>query len=209
MIRRSGSIGAQAWTGDFTSGASLPAVGKYTTMERQSGKVCNLRISMKLNGWHGNRIPKFWRGLYPAKIKSSILNSESYLDLSYQRISDLSPLRKPLTFASSTCRQINHRPFSIGRAQKPWKFFILVRTKSRILALDNLFELKELYLDDNPLNNLSVIENLTRLQILNVADTGLALCKACLGCPHWKSSSLGEIKSRMFNRYPICESSGY
>ena len=28
------------------------------------------------------------------KIKSSILNSESYLDLSYQRISDLSPLRE-------------------------------------------------------------------------------------------------------------------
>ena len=68
------------------------------------------------------------------KIKRSIVNSESYLDLSYQRISDLSPLSET-THLRKLYLQANQFPtYLLWKGLKILRFFTLARTKSTTLA---------------------------------------------------------------------------
>jgi len=109
------------------------------------------------------------------KIKSAIQNSQSYLDLSYQRISDLSPLREATHLRKLFLQANNISDLSPLETLKNLE--VLHLSSNQIVDLSplaNLLELKELYLDDNPLNGLTVLENLGRLEILNLADSGIS-----------------------------------
>ena len=109
------------------------------------------------------------------KIKSSILNSESYLDLSYQRISDLSPLRETTHLRKLYLQANQITDLTPLAGLKNLEVLHLSSNNVQDLSpLANLLELKELYLDDNPLNDLSVFTHLARLESLNVADSNIS-----------------------------------
>ena len=149
--------------------------------------------------WEEN--PKPYGGAYTlGKIKDAVLNSQSYLDLSYQRIQDLTPVGEALHLRQLFLQANQISDLTPLQNLKGLEVLNLNSNKiSDLGSLSNLLELKELYLDDNNLTDLTPVAGLGRLVRLSLSDLNLVSVEALkdlrlLEELHLRANSLTSIE---------------